>query len=72
MSVYREFGGGGKSDQLILIDVLSQIDKPISSKVLALVAVYGKTTDVRRRATEILRGRPSQDFLDRARRPLDR
>jgi hypothetical protein len=64
LSVYREFAGGGKSDQVILIDVLNRIDKPISSKVLALIAVYGKTTDVRRRAIEILRDRPSQDFID--------
>ena len=64
VSVYREFGGGGKSDQLILVDVLTRMDKPISSKVLALVAVYGKTTDVRRRAIDILRARPSDDFLD--------
>ena len=49
VSVYREFGGGSNSDQSILVDVLSRIDKPISSKVLALIAVYGKTTDVRRR-----------------------
>jgi hypothetical protein len=64
VSVYREFGGGGNSDHLIAVDVLSRIDKPISSKVLALIAVYGKTTDVRRRATEVLRVRPSKDFLD--------
>jgi hypothetical protein len=64
VSVYREFGGGGQSDQLILIDFLSRIDKPSSSKVLALVAVYGKTTDIRRQAIKILRGRPSEDFLD--------
>ena len=64
MSVYREFAGGGKSDQLILIDVLNRIDKPISSKVLALIAVYGKSTDIRRHAIEILRDRPSQDFID--------
>lgn len=64
VSLYREFGGGGTSDQSILIDVLSRIDKPISSKVLALIAVYGKTTDVRRRAVAILRARPSEDFLD--------
>ena len=64
VSVYREFGGGGKSDQLMLVEVLSRIDKPVSSKVLALIAVYGKTTDVRRRAAGVLRGRPSEDFLD--------
>jgi len=64
VSVYREFGGGGKSDQLMLVEVLGRIDKPISSKVLALIAVYGKTPDVRRRATETLRRRPGEDFLD--------
>ncbi len=64
VSLYREFGGGGKSDQLILVAVLRRIDKPVSSKVLALIAVYGKTTDVRRQAVAILRGRPSEDFLD--------
>ncbi len=64
LSVYREFAGGGKSDQLNLIAVLDRIAKPISSKVLAMIAVYGKTAEVRSRATEILRGRPCQDFLD--------
>ena len=59
-------------DQLILIQVLGQIDKPLSSKVLAMLAVYGKTPDVRRRATEILRGRPSRGFPRPARRPDDR
>jgi hypothetical protein len=64
LSVYREFGGGGKADQLILVDVLSRINKPVSSKILALLAVYGKTSDVRRRAIDLLRERPSKDFLD--------
>ncbi len=63
-SVYREFGGRGPSDQSLLVDVLSRIDRPISSKILALVAVYGTSVDVRRRASLILRGRPSEDFLD--------
>jgi hypothetical protein len=64
LSLYREFGGGGKSDQLILIDVLKRIDQPVSSKVLALISVYGATVDIRMQAIEILRGRPSGDFLD--------
>jgi hypothetical protein len=64
VSVYREFGGGGKSDQLMLVEILGRIDQPVSSKVLALIAVYGKTPDVRARATETLRGRSSEDFLD--------
>ena len=64
LPVYREFGGGGQIDQVILVQVLGQIDKPLSSKVLAMLAVYGKTPDVRRRATETLRGRSAEDFLD--------
>ncbi len=64
LPVYREFGGGGQIDQVIVIQVLGQIDKPISSRVLAMLAVYGKTPDVRRRATETLRGRSAEDFLD--------
>ncbi len=62
-SVYREFGGGSEMDQLILMDVLSQTVDPVSSKVLALVAVYGKTPEVRDRATRLLRDRPSRDYL---------
>lgn len=51
-------------DQLILVQVLGQIDKAPSSRVLAMLAVYGKTPDLRRRAIETLRGRPAEDFLD--------
>ncbi len=64
LPVYREFGGGGQTDQVILVQILGQVDKPLSSKVLAMLAVYGKTPDVRRRATETLRGRSAEDFLD--------
>jgi hypothetical protein len=63
LAVYREFAGGGPSDQNILIQVLGQIDKPMSSQVLALLAVYEKTPEVRRRATESLRDRSADDFL---------
>jgi hypothetical protein len=63
-SVYREFAGGGERDQLLAVQVLGHIDKPVSSKVLALMAVYGKTPEVRRRATETLRGRDAEEFLD--------
>jgi hypothetical protein len=64
VSIYREFGGRGPSDQSILVDVLDRIEKPVSSKILALIAVYGKSADVRRRASLVLRSRPSEDFLD--------
>ena len=61
---YREFGGGGQLDQMILIPVLGRIDKPMSTKILALLAVYGKSPTVRQTATEMLRGRRAEDFLD--------
>jgi hypothetical protein len=64
LPVYRELGGGGQMDQVILVQVLGQIDKPLSSRVLAMLPVYGKTPEVRRRATETLRGRRAEDFLD--------
>jgi hypothetical protein len=62
-SVYREFGAGGAIDQAIAIQILGQINTPDSSKVLAVLAVYGKTPEVRRRATETLRGRNPDEFL---------
>ncbi|MDR3634138.1 MAG: hypothetical protein P4L84_10050 [Isosphaeraceae bacterium] len=62
-AVYREFGAGGASDQAIAIQVFGQIDTPLSSKVLALLAVYGKNPEVRRRATETLRGRDPDHYL---------
>ena len=63
-SVYREFGGGGPIDQAIAIQILGQIDSPVASKVLAVLAIYGKTPEIRRRATETLRGRKAEEFLD--------
>ncbi len=64
LCAYREFGGGGQLDQMILIPVLGRIDKPMSTKILALLAVYGKSPTVRQTATEMLRGRRAEDFLD--------
>jgi hypothetical protein len=63
-SIYREFGVGGPSHQTLAIQILGQINKPLSSKVLAMLAVYGKSPEVRRRATETLRDRSPEDFLD--------
>ena len=64
LCAYREFGGGGQLDQMILIPVLGRFDKPMSTKILALLAVYGKSPTVRQTATEMLRGRRAEDFLD--------
>ena len=46
------------------MQVLGQIDAPLSSKVLALMAVYGKSPEVRGRATEMIRRRPDEDYLE--------
>ena len=61
---YREFAGGGETDHWLLIDFLSRIEGPASSKVMALVAVYGKTKEIRRSATEELRTRKSDEYLE--------
>ena len=64
VSVYREFGGGGKSDQLMLVEILGRIDKPI------LVEGAGPRRCLRQdsgRSSESDRdpaARPSEDFLD--------
>jgi hypothetical protein len=63
-SVYREFAGGGAADQKIAIQILGQIRSPVASKVLALLSIYGKSPEVRRAATETLRGRDPNEFLD--------
>ncbi len=61
---YREFAGGGETDHWLLIDFLSRIEGPASSKVMALLAVYGKTKEIRRSATEELRKRKSDEYLE--------
>ena len=63
-SIYREFAGGGRKDQEIAVRLLGQVDSPIASKGLAMLAVHGKHPDVRRGATETLRGRPASEFID--------
>jgi hypothetical protein len=62
-SLYQEFGGS-PTDQVLLLQALDRIDKPLATRVLAMLSVYGRTPEVRRRATEILRGRPSRDYLE--------
>jgi len=62
-AVYKEFGTGGAADQRIAIQVFGQIDTPLSSKVLALMSIYGKNPEVRRFATETLRRRNPDDYL---------
>jgi hypothetical protein len=64
LPAYRAFGGGSADDQMILLAILGQVDKPVSSRTIALLAVYGKAPEVRREAIENLRQRPAGDYLD--------
>lgn len=63
-ALYREFGGGGEVDQGTLVQALGHIDGAVASRTLAVLAVYGKTPEARRRAVETLRGRPDREYLD--------
>ena len=63
-AVYREFGAGGPRDQEIAIQLFGQIESPVASKTLALLAIYGKSPSVRRLATETLRGRDPDEYLE--------
>ena len=42
-SIYREFCGGSGADQEIALQMLGQVEGPIVSKVLVVMAIYGKT-----------------------------
>src|SRR5207244_1759496 len=61
--IYREFGVGGSLDQMIAVQAFGQLATPLSSKLLALLSVYGKTSEVRRRAAESLRARDADEYL---------
>jgi hypothetical protein len=63
-ALYREFGDRSPTDQRILVQVLGQVDGPIASKTLATLAIYGVSDEVRRRATETLRGREPEDYAE--------
>lgn len=63
-SIYIEFARGAPADQKIAIQLLGQIKGIDASKTLALMSIYGKTPDVRRNATETLRGREPSEYMD--------
>lgn len=63
-ALYHEFADRSSTDQRILIQVLGQIRGPVASKTLASLAVYGVSADVRRMATETLRGRDAVEFVE--------
>lgn len=62
-SIFREFCQGGAGDQMLGIQLLGQIESPLATKLITVLAVYGKTPAVRNRATETLRSRDSEEYL---------
>jgi hypothetical protein len=62
-SVYREFCGRSATDQVIAVQLLGQIRSPESTRTLAILSVYGVSAEVRRKATETLRGREPSEYL---------
>ena len=62
-AIFREFGNGSALDQEIAVEGLGHVASPVSSKFLAMLSVYGKSPEVRRRAAESLRARDAEDYL---------
>jgi len=63
-TIYREFARGGPADQELAVQILGQIPGPAASKALATLAIYGRSPEVRRKATETLRWREPLDYVE--------
>lgn len=56
-------GGGGERGQARAVQLLGQLDTPRASSALAFLAVFSDSAEVRRTATETLKGRDTREFL---------
>jgi len=63
-SVVTVFGSSSGEHQAVAVQVLGQIDAPASSRALAFLAIFGRTNEVRRVATESLKGRDAREYAD--------
>ena len=61
-SVWETFGRGNASHQKVALQLLGQIDSPDATRALALLALGGKSPEVRARATQTLRVRDPRDI----------
>ena len=61
-SVWAMFGRGKASHQKVAVQLLGQIDSPDATRALALLALDGKSPEVRARATQTLRVRDPRDI----------
>jgi tetratricopeptide (TPR) repeat protein len=60
--VWATIGMGDSAQQKVAVQVLGQIDDASASRALVMLAVFGGSADVRRRATESLRVRDAREF----------
>jgi len=60
--VWATFAKGNSSLQKVAVRVLGQIDDPLASRSLVMMAVFGGSKDVRTRAIETLRRRDAREF----------
>jgi Pretoxin HINT domain len=60
-SVWATFGRGKATHQKVAVQLLGQIDSPDATRALALLALDGKSPEVRARATQTLRVRDPRD-----------
>ncbi len=63
-SLWLTLAQGSADHQARAVQVLGQIDAPGASRALALLAVFGRTPEVRRASTETLRSRDRREYLD--------
>jgi hypothetical protein len=63
-SLWRVFGTGGAARQVVAVASLGQINSVASSRALAVLAVLGKSSEVRRAATETFNRREPRDYGD--------
>jgi hypothetical protein len=64
-SIWRVFGTAGVSaDQIRAVQLLGQLRHASASRMLAFLAIAGKTDDVRRAALEVLTQRDPMEFVD--------
>jgi hypothetical protein len=61
-SVVKTFATPRPDDQAMAVQVLGQIDSMPASRALAVIAVLGSTGEIRRAATETLRGRDVRSY----------
>jgi tetratricopeptide (TPR) repeat protein len=63
--IWKVFGPGPEAMQLVAVQLFSQIEGPAASFCLAALAVDNPSAEVRRRATQVLKGRDPRDVIGR-------